>query len=317
MDNRELINKAKVGLAELTAGSGVLSPAHAKEFLRIAITEANLMPRATVVPMRAPQQRVNTVGLSQRILRAGTSGQAVQEGAGQTGVDFTAPMFEAKLFRGEVPIDEEVLEDNIEQGRFRDTILALMPAAVGRDIDEVAILGDTASEDPFLAQFDGFIKQATAHPVDFEGRRLTTVANADPFADLSAMLRAIPRPHRRDRDKMEFLTSYNAEDDFRNALIGRATPQGDTALTADGSVRFKGRPIVNIGMWPEDLGAQSNQTAVLLANPKNLQFGIWRDVRIKVHEEPREGKIYFIVSLRIDVKIAIPDAVVTGLNVLN
>lgn len=316
-DNKQLIQKAKVGLAELAAGNGQLAVAHAREFLRVAITEANLMPMATVVPMRAPQQRVNTVGLSDRVLRAGTPGQAVQAGAGQTGLDFTAPEFDAKLFRGEVAVEEEALEDAIEQGRFKDTILQLIPAAVGRDMDEIAINGDTASADPFLAQFDGFIKQAVSNTHDFAGRLFADAAAADPFADMTQMIRAIPRNHRRDRDRMAFLTSFNAEDAYRDAIIARSTAAGDSALTADGRVRFKGLPIVNIGMWPEDLGGGGNQTAALLCNPKNLQFGIWRDVRIKIEEEPREGMVYFIINLRFDVKIALEDAVVKGENILN
>lgn len=316
MDNRELIQKAKVGLDDLQAGSGTLAPAHAREFLRTAITEATLMPMAKVVPMKSHQQRINTVGLSSRVLRAGTPGQSVQEGAGQTGLDFTAPMFEAKLFRGEVPVEEEVLEDNIEQGRFRDTVLQLLPQAVGRDMDEVAISGDTASDDTFFAQFDGILKQASSNVVDFGGARIAT-PDADPFAKLTDMLRAVPRHHRRHRDRMVFLTSYKAEDDYRNALIGRSTPIGDSALTGDGLVRFKNRSLRNVGMWPEELGVGGDQTSLLLVDPKNIQFGVWREVKIKVHEEPREGMIYFIVSLRFDVKIAVEDASVKGINILN
>jgi len=317
VDNRQLIQKAKVGLAELVAGNGQLETAFAKEFLRVAITEANLMPLCTVVPMRAPTQKINTVGLSSRILRAGTGGTPVQPGAGQTGLDFTAPEFDAKLFRGEVAIEEEVLEDAIEQGRFKDTILQMIPAAVGRDMDEIAISGDTASADTFLSQFDGFLKQAVSNVHDFAGRKFADATAADPFADMTAMMRAIPKPHRRDRDRMVFLTSYNAEDDYRNAVIARSTMTGDSALTSDGKIRFKGRPINSIGMWPEDLGVGLNRTEALLCNPKNLHFGIWRDVKIKIDEEPREGMIYFVVNLRFDCKIALEEAVVKGENILN
>lgn len=316
MNNHALIQKAKVGLGELVAGNGQLETAHAREFLRIAITEANLMPMCTVVPMRAQQQRLNTVGLSQRILRAGTPGVPVAIGAGQTGLDFTAPEFDAKLFRGEIPVEEEVLEDAIEQGRFKDTILNLIPQAVGRDMDEIAINGDTASADPFLAQFDGFLKKVTSNVHDFAGAKFADPVLADPFGDLTAMMRLVPRHHRRDRDRMNYLSSFLAEDDYRNAVIARSTASGDSALTSDGKIRFKGRPIHSIGMWPENLGG-GNDTQALLCNTKNLQFGIWRDVRIKIEEEPREGMIYFIVSLRFDVQIADETACVKGINILN
>ena len=42
----------------------------------------------------------------------------------------------------------------------------MLAEAVARDMEEVAINGDTASADPFLATMDGVLKQATSHVVD-------------------------------------------------------------------------------------------------------------------------------------------------------
>jgi hypothetical protein len=316
--NTQIIEKARLGLQELTSGDGVLEQASAKEFLQIAVASSDLLPMCTVVPMRSPSQRINTIGIGSRVLRRGTPGQAVQEGVGQTGVDFTAPVMDAQLFRGEVPIDIEVFEDNIEQGGLRNTLMTLLPQAIARDMDELLISGDTASADPYLSSFDGLLKQVVTNTHDFSNRRIVTPANADPWADMDAMMRLVPRHWRRSMPNFKFLTSFKSLSDFTKGQISRETPLGDTALTTENSALYKGRSIVQIGMWPEDIdGNDTDQTEVVFFNPKNFHVGIWRNVQIELVPEPREGRIYFVISLRFTCKLAVEEACVKGLNVLN
>lgn len=309
IENRDLIQKADIGLQELTDGGGALTPANAKSFIRTAITDSNFMKRCTVKPMAAQRERISRLGMSQRVLRPGTPSTALPAGQ-RSKPDLGFAELDAKLFKGEVRIPDEVIEDNIESGNFQNIVMQMIPEAVARDIDELLLQGDTTSADDYLAQLDGVLKQATAHPVDFNNARMN-------FDDLSSMLRAIPKPYKRYRDKYEFLTSYNAEDDYRKLLDQRETVGGDASLQGNEPVRFRGVPIIPIGMMPDEQGGGGNQTSILLVNPKDIVVGFWRQIRVEVDRDKREGAVSFIVTLRLDVKLAIPDAIVTGSEVLN
>ena len=59
-----------------------------------------------------------------------------------------------------------MLEDSIERGELRQTIMEMMAEAISRDMEEVLINGDTLSADPFLAVMDGVLKQTTSNIVD-------------------------------------------------------------------------------------------------------------------------------------------------------
>src|SRR4030095_233199 len=64
-------------------------------------------------------------------------------------------------YSGEVPVCDDVLEDNIELEGLADTLAEMIAEAVGRDVEEIAIKSDTAripAEDATLDQQDGIIK---------------------------------------------------------------------------------------------------------------------------------------------------------------
>ena len=57
-DNRTILQKADLTLADLTTGGGLLQPAQAQKFIRILIRESVLLKQGTVVPMRSPKQLI-------------------------------------------------------------------------------------------------------------------------------------------------------------------------------------------------------------------------------------------------------------------
>lgn len=313
--NLTLIQKAQTSLGELQDGGGDLAEDVSREFIQQMIIESVIMKEAQVIPMRSHTQRIPLVGLSRRILKAGTGGTPIpREDATQ--LDWSKQTLNAKLFRGVVSVEEEVLEDNIEQGRFKNTLLDLIAGATARDMDEIIINGDTTSADPFLASFDGILRQATIWGVDFDSERLAIADATDPdaFLHLSQMQRMLPKQYKRDLGKMKLYTSFNAVDDYQNALLARQTVLGDSNVVNAGSMRFKGVPIVPVGMFPND---DDDETQALLINPKNIKVGIWRNIRVRVKEHPEDGIVNFIVDLRADCRIAEPDACVRGYAILN
>ena len=144
-----------------------------------------------------------------------------QEGTALGAVDRVKPdlsdvELDAKLFKAEVRLSDEVLEDSIERGELRQTIMEMLADAIARDMEDVAINGDTASVDPFLATMDGILKQATSNAVDAAGTPITKDLLRD-------MPKTLPSEYLRDKKAMRFLSSVDADLGYRNTLADRAT----------------------------------------------------------------------------------------------
>lgn len=317
--NLTLVQKARETLATLTDGNGELEVAHAKSFIKRMVVEGNLMKMATVTPLSAPRQKIPLIGLSDPILQAGSEGTAVPE-ENATNFDLEAPEFDAQLFKGRVSISEEWLEDNIEGEGARNTVINLIADGCSRDIDEIALRGDTASANPRYALFDGFLKQATRYDVDFDEERiaLADISDPDAFIHLDEMLRKLPEQYDRNMDRYRILTTREAVYDYENAWIARQTSGGDSVLASGGNRNgYKGVPLVRIGMFPKNTVGSDRLTQALLCDPKNLHFGIWRKIKIEVDRRVGSGMIDFYVSLRFDAKIADLEAVVRGYDIAN
>jgi len=307
IDNRTILQKADLALADLTAGGGLLKPAQAQKFMRLLIKDSPLMRLATVVPMASPKQQLSKIKFGSRVLRPGQEATALAL-ADRARPDLSQVELDAKLFKAEVRLSDEVLEDSIERGELRQTIMEMMAEAISRDMEEVLINGDTLSADPFLAVMDGVLKQATSNVVDAAGNPISK----DLLRDL---LKTVPSEHLRDKRAMRFMTSVDADLDYRNTLAERATTVGDRLLEGDSPVLYSGVPIQSIPLFPEDLGVGNDQTNILLCNPKNIHVGIWRNIRVESARDISEGTLKIVATIRFDVKFAEEPGVAKAINV--
>jgi hypothetical protein len=306
LDNRTILEKADLALADLTAGGGLLQPAQAQKFIRILINEAVILKQATVVPMRSPKQIIEKIRFANRILRSGSEATALAPGERAT-PNLSQVELDAQLFKAEVRLNNEVLEDSIERGQLRQTIMQLMAEAIARDVDEVVIQGERGSPDSFLGKLDGILKQARSNIVDAQLQS----ANKSVFRD---MLKTLPHPFVRNKKLLRFFTSINAELDYKDSLSERATAVGDKYVEDDVDATYSGVPILDVPMFPEAQGPGANATSVLLTDPKNINVGIWRNIRVEVDKIVTDGVLVIVATLRFDVKYAEETAVVKAVN---
>ena len=295
-NNRSLIEKADLALADLTTGGGILLPEQAQKFMRLLIKQSTLMSLATATPMAAPKKQVSMIRFGSRILRPGREATALTA-ADRSKPDLTFVELDAQLFKAEVQLSDESLEDNIERGELRQTIMEMIAEAIARDMEEVIVCGDTASPDPFLAQLDGLLKQATSHVVDAAGAPITKNLLRD-------LLVAVPSQYLRDKKALKFFTSVEAELNYRNTLADRATVGGDRLLEEDTPVLYSGVPVQPVALFPENLGASANQSAILLSHPKNILVGIWRQIRIEPFRDVPAGVLRIVATLRFATRFA-------------
>lgn len=306
-DNRSILAKADLALSDLQNSAGLLQPAQAAKFMQVMIKASKVLGMSTFVPMRSPKQLIEKIRFGGRVLRGGSEAQALPVGD-RAKPDLTKVELDAKLFKAEVRLDNEVLEDSIEKSELRQTVMQLMGEAIARDVEEVVVRGDTTSLDPFLAKMDGIVRQATSHSYD----ALLQGLNKTVFRD---MLRLMPNEFLRDLKMLCFCSSVNSVINYRDSLGDRQTPGGDRMLMENQPAYYSGIKVEDIPLFPEDLGIGQNATNCLLTDMKNVNVGMWRNIRIETDKLVSEGVLIIVASIRFDVKYAVEDAVVKATNI--
>lgn len=306
--NQTFIEKADMAIADLTAG-GLLLPEQAKQFFELVIDESELLSMVTTVPMTAPSTELNKIGFTGRVLRPAVENQALGEADRVTPTTDKVTL-STEEFIAEVRIPYTVVEDNIMQGSFTSYVQELLAKAVARDIEELVIKGDINSSDLFLKKFDGILAQAGTLVVSAGGVRLSK-------AVLKQVLQTMPSKYLRRAKNLSFLTSKNAVIDYVDSLSNRQTPMGDDKLRQGitAPAEYMGYGVQPIPLMPENLG-NGSMTDVIFCEPKNINVGFKRDVRIETDKDISARQYKVVATLRCGCKYQHEPAVVKVTNVL-
>jgi HK97 family phage major capsid protein len=307
LNNKSLLEKADLALSDLLTGGGLLVEQQAVRFIRILIDRSKILGLATVVPMSAPKVSIPKIRFGSRIMRPAHEATALAV-ADRAKVDLSKIELDAKEVKAEVDLNNSVLEDSIEKDALRQTIMQMMGQAISRDIDELVIQGDTTSSDDYLALFDGMLAKATSNIVNAGGSSLNKTILRD-------MIKTMPSPYLGDKAAMRFMTAMDAELDYRDSISDRQTGIGDAALQTDAAVGYSGIPVVDVPLFPENLGVGGDTTNVLLTNPKNIAIGIYRNIQFETDKDIRKGVLIIVARMRLAFNFYEETAVVKATNV--
>jgi HK97 family phage major capsid protein len=304
-ENEKLIQKADMVIGDITgANGGVLNPEQSDRFIRTLQDQPTVLNEVRVVPMNGPTQEINKIEFGNHILRPAVENTRLGE-TDRSKVSTSKVNLQTQEVIAEVLLPYGVLEDNIERGNLRDTILDLIAERAALDMEDIIIRGDTANaafvnDLAVLGQFDGVLKQITSHVVD-----AGTPASITPSIFNDA-LKAMPGKYRRNRNQLRFYTSYDLEQDYRLNLTNRDTGLGDSILTGNQGVNIFAVPLRGIALMPT--------ASAMFLNPRNIILGIQRAVTIEAEKLISERQWKFVLTARIDVKLQEEDATVKIIN---
>lgn len=307
--NQEIINKADVALSDLAANGGLLNTEQTDTFIQTLMDSPTLINSARVVTMNAPQKKINKIGFGSRILQAGISATALNANQ-RVKPDFGNILLNSKEVIAEIHIPYDVLEDNIAGGNIgaamgqsagglHDIIMRLVGQRAALDLEELAVLGDTTSGDPYLALTDGFLKRSTLHTVDAQGATISK----DIF---KAAIKAMPDKYLRIRGENSFFVSVDNETEYRDTIANRVTGLGDSALVSANALSAFGSGVVAAPLMPNASG--------IYTNPNNLIFGIQRRINIEYDKDIRARKFIIVLTARVDFQVEEQDAMVKIIN---
>ena len=312
-DNKELLKRADIALADLSANGGLLDAEQTESFLDLIQEQPTILKQIRNVRMNAPERKINKIGFDSRILRA-----AVQTGGANDGGDNDRYVRKAdrakattsqitmatKEVIAEVRLPYEVLEDNIEGQSFESHIMRLIAERAAIDLEELALAGDTASADDYLALHDGYLKRITSHVVN------NTSAGVSPDMFQAGLL-ALPQKYHRNLSQLKNWISVANGIKYRSLVSKRATGYGDAMLTGNGPIFAHGVTVETAPM----LAAVGSGTSGILTFPQNLIFGIQRDIRIETDKDIRSREYIIVLTARVALGIETEDAAVKYTNI--
>lgn len=303
------LEKADIQISDLTSDGGELLPDQAARFIRLMIKRAKVVRMSNVPTMKRAKQRIETLRFASRVLRPATSGVALPASK-RVKPDLTKVELDVKEQIAETRQPYDVVEDNIERNSFRTSIMQEFTKAASRDIEELVVNGDTGSADEYLVQLDGLIAAATSNTYAKtpKGKLIHT--------DFVELLRVMPEEFREDEEQLRWLSSVGAVDDYRESRSSRATPEGDAQLQTQRELRPLGIPLTPVPLFPKTLGAGTDETAILLYHPRNVNVGFYRGITVETDKDISARMYIVVMTMRLDFLYTHEPAVAKATGVL-
>lgn len=332
MDNNELLEKVIVS-TEIgsPAGSGLLQPEQANQFIDYMWDATVLAGQVRTIRMRANEMELDRIGVGKRLLRGAV--EAVDTGENQ-GVFFSKISMTTKKLRLDWELSTESLEDNLEGEALEDHIARMMATQAGIDLEDLAINGDEDSTDKTLKVFDGWRRRAldgtadgAAHIVDHGGAALDRAA-------ANSALKAMPREMMQRRNQLKFFVGTNLIQDylFNNVQDEAGANYGNTSspIRTEGPAGFMGGvlfgvPYQEVPLFDETLdysgtgGPADAATAdfgeLWLTFPQNLLWGVKREIKVVREYAAKKDTIEYTMFCRVGVQVENTNAFVIVRNI--
>lgn len=303
MDQRQIVEKAMITVADLISDGGYLNPEQANRFLRDVQDAPTLLNDVRFVRMNAPVRIIENVGFGSRILKAAPASGTALGSADRSKPTTGKITLTTKEVIAEIRLPYDVLEDNIERDNFEASLMSMIAERVALDLGELMVLGDDTSLDTYLALFDGALQMATSHTASIAGDNSAVGKNIFKQAILE-----MPTKYLKNRNAMNFYISPDNETEYRDITADRQTGYGDNTLQGH-------KPVMVFGVdVKHDIHVPDNK--MIFVDPKNLILGVQRQIMMESERLISERVIKFVVTLRIAIATETEDAlvVITGIG---
>lgn len=312
----ENLRRADLVMATFESNGGLLLPEQSNAFIDYVLEEPTILKQARVERMNAPEKKINRFGFGQRILRAatqtggdnddGTNSRYLKKADRSTPTNSQITLTSSEVI-AEVRLPYEFFEDNIEGQSIEERIMRGIAEQAAIDLEEFGLWATTASTDPYLKLQDGWMKRVAASAsLD----NASAGVSADMFAN--AML-ALPQKYLNRLNQMRGFVSVANRIKYQQKTATRATGLGDSAIQSDPT-----KPVFAYGLQVEaaqSLNFDGAGTKGLVTFPKNLIWGIRRDITVETDKDIRSREFIIVLTARVGLQVDDIDAAVVVENI--
>ena len=294
-ENRNLqkpvyVQKADMALSDIVSG-GKLVADQRKQFILVNIKGQVVMSRIRVTTMsRESEQIPKMTTFGTQVWHPGTESQALTL-AQRVKPGFDLVTLTSKEVVCQVDYPRYVLADQVEGPAFHNTLIGYLGLHTKRDFENLIINGDTTSTNTLLAMFDGMLADATSNTYGAGGVALSSDILATTISTMPAEYRVQPN--------LLFLTNPVACDAYAAELEARVGAAADARMAGGGQLSFRGRPVIEVPLFPDTLGLTTDQTDVWYGDPKQFIFAFHENVEMQSEYNIRERVWTVVVTARV------------------
>lgn len=309
LSNDELLAKAVFDTSGFGGvGEAPLAIEQVSTFIELMTAGQDMLPTVVTKTSSAPKWQESIIDFAGPITYPGIQG--VRNTTGQRSAPITGVVeMNTVLVRAEIPVVDEVLEDNVAGPALAGSVERLIADRVGFDIEGAMINGVFVNSPSAINDLlDGWVRQA-----EQDGNVTDATSLGEDYQTIFKDL-ILGLPVRFRRNLTQDATFYTPNQLFyvwRDILANRETVGGDAYLANDGSLSYLGIPITPVA----NLTVTSNVSSILLAHKSNLYAGFQRAMKFETFRDPREGAMSFVVTARFDAKVAVAQATSVATNV--
>ena len=319
MTEQEILDFIKKAQIDTSVAAGIVSPQDAAEFIDLTREQTAILETIRVETGIRKSLNLDTLTLGEPVVVAGQEGvepdAADVVAAGRSRATLTPTeilaAFDVTYSWLRKAITHAAQGISEEEGRRRalEALNQLFAKRFGKDVVMIAFNGDTAlpsdtRTNKALRVLDGYIKQmqADADVHDY-------VIPASPSYNTQvfpAMLQALPKDYRDDRDELGFFVSANVYDAYAMEIGSRATALGDMLLAGPWQRNLS---YLGITLYPV-FGLGDGK--IILTPKENLAVGFGQEMTQESERKPRARKVEVTITAEMDAKYALGDAAVLG-----
>jgi HK97 family phage major capsid protein len=293
------------------AGQAPLSVEQVTQFIELMAASQVMLADVVTKTSAAAKWQESIIDFGARIARPGVEATRLTNAGDYTFAKPSTGIVELStvLLRAEIPVSDEVFEDNVAGQGFVQSLERLISDQFGFDIEELFVNGDTISgADNYLKLLDGWLATAKSDGNAIDG----STYGQDYQEVFRVLLNTLPDRFKRNLEQDgRFYLPKRTEEKYRDILSSRGTALGDLMLTGTGELRYQSIKVVGVPSF----GITANKSSILLANRNNLYAGYHRNMKFETWRDPREGATSFIVTARVDAKVAVPEATAVAYDV--
>ena len=310
----QIVNEAEKAVfksmrTDMDTGKALLNPQQLSQFMRAATLNQTVLRDATFDVLESFEKQYVETSIEGRVLQPGykydQSGNAsTNDELTPADVGFEPTILETTKIKTMCSIEDDEKDDNLEKDQFEQTLLTMMGERAGEDLEVWALYSDKEEYEKtnLLGTADGWLKTSQGQIESADAAESGT-GDFDPVDDLESMFDAAiyKMPLRfRQRNMLKFYVPFEVEDAYRNLLKSRGTPLGDSVQTGYApTLTYKGIPIVNCQSFDDELIRDALDTSnVLLTNPTQLLYGIWKNMFIEPDRVVKHERTDYYYRLR-------------------
>lgn len=279
------------------ASGGLLNPEQAATFVQGIIDNSVIIKECRRIPMKSDKRQIDKITYGSDILQKPPA-------VGTAPTTVTKPVTSKVILSATevlvaIDVGYDALEDSIEGKGLFDTIMSLTDKEVARELDILLLHGNTTGgTGDYLEVLDGVLKQITTNVYDATGKTLDKEV-------LFGIVKKIPSRFYDVETDYRFYVSHLARLDYIKALADAGVNDAFVRYLLEArEPAYQGTPVRKVpALKTYDTGGGVMGSDGLLINPKNIVWGVHRDVSYEFDRQPRKRVVEVTMTMKIDVKL--------------